>query len=383
MGLRKLSILAAAIAASSFLVPAADAAPGARPPVVWLKGEGNFTKSHRQVGSIDRIVVHVTEGAFWGSVRWLKSPRAHASSHYVVSRRGRIVQLVHMSDIAWHAGNWNVNTQSVGIEHEGFTYGPARLHERAVPRLRAARRVDRPPLADADRPAALHRPRRGPGTRWRARRLLAPHRSRAALEVGLLPQARPPLRGGSEAERAPRRAGEPAARHRPVAREGNRRHRPGRVLDRRPGRLDRHPPALCPLARAEHDHARQRHARAPGARRRRARPLRHRAEDDRRRQQVVRAHERRRATVDEGARPGEAARPPVGREGGDDDLPRRRPPPRRRPAPALPLRLERRARQARQARAPGRSRRRSTAGSRSVGSRSSPRSESFRSRSRP
>ena len=107
-----------------FLVPAADAAVGARPPVVWLKGEGNFTKSHRQIESIDHIVVHVTEGSFWGSVTWLQNPRAHASSHYVVSRGGRIVQLVHLSDIAWHAGNWKVNTASVGIEHEGFTYGP-------------------------------------------------------------------------------------------------------------------------------------------------------------------------------------------------------------------------------------------------------------------
>ena len=123
MGLQRLSFLAAAVAAACTIVPTADAA-GARPPVVWLKGEGNFTKSHRQVGSIDKIVIHVTEGAFWGSVRWLKSPRAHASSHYVVSRDGKIVQLVHLSDIAWHAGNWKVNTQSVGIEHEGFTYGP-------------------------------------------------------------------------------------------------------------------------------------------------------------------------------------------------------------------------------------------------------------------
>ena len=57
-------------------------------------------------------------------MRWLKSPRAHASSHYVVARSGRIVQLVHLSDIAWHAGNWGTNEQSVGIEHEGFTYGP-------------------------------------------------------------------------------------------------------------------------------------------------------------------------------------------------------------------------------------------------------------------
>ena len=63
-------------------------------------------------------------GQLLGVVRWLRNPRAHASSHFVVSRNGRIIQLVHLSDIAWHAGHWNTNEQSVGIEHEGFTYGP-------------------------------------------------------------------------------------------------------------------------------------------------------------------------------------------------------------------------------------------------------------------
>jgi len=116
-------VLAALVAASCCLVPTAGAATGARPPVVWLRGEGNFTKAHRTLQSIDKIVIHVTEGNFWGSVRWLKSPRAHASSHYVVARNGRIVQLVHLSDIAWHAGHWGTNEHSVGIEHEGFTYG--------------------------------------------------------------------------------------------------------------------------------------------------------------------------------------------------------------------------------------------------------------------
>ena len=124
MGLRRVTFLAAAVAASCVLVPAAGGATVARPPLVWLKGEGNFTKSHRHPESIDKIVIHVTEGAFWGSVRWLQSARAHASSHYIVARNGRIVQLVHLSDIAWHAGNWKVNSHSVGIEHEGYTYGP-------------------------------------------------------------------------------------------------------------------------------------------------------------------------------------------------------------------------------------------------------------------
>jgi hypothetical protein len=117
----RLNILAAPVAAA-FLVAAAPAQAAARPPVTWLKGEGNFTKSHRPVRSIEQIVVHVTEGAFWGSVSWLRNPRAHASSHFVVARNGKIIQLVHLSDIAWHAGNWQVNASSVGIEHEGFTY---------------------------------------------------------------------------------------------------------------------------------------------------------------------------------------------------------------------------------------------------------------------
>jgi hypothetical protein len=125
MGLAKLNILAVATAVACFLVPAADAGSAARPPVTWLRGEGNFTKSHRPSRAIEKIVVHVTEGAFWGSVQWLQNPRAHASSHYVIARNGTIVQLVHLSDIAWHAGNWKVNSSSVGIEHEGFTYGSA------------------------------------------------------------------------------------------------------------------------------------------------------------------------------------------------------------------------------------------------------------------
>jgi hypothetical protein len=115
---------AAVLTAFAALAAPAGAADAARPPVTWLKGEGNFTKAHRAPTSLDSIVVHVTEGAFWGSVQWLKNPRAHASSHFVVARTGKIVQLVHLSDIAWHAGNWKVNMGSIGIEHEGFTYRP-------------------------------------------------------------------------------------------------------------------------------------------------------------------------------------------------------------------------------------------------------------------
>ena len=212
MGLRRVNVIAAAVAASWVLAPAAGAAADGRPPVVWLKGEGNFTKAHRPIQSIEKIVVHVTEGSFWGSVRWLKSPRAHASSHYVVSRGGRIVQLVHLSDIAWHAGHWGTNEQSVGIEHEGFTYGPNGFTDaqyRASARLAAwiARRslmpIDRRhlighaevPAPGGGRGGSSHHTDPGPRWNWaRYVRLVRRYAGVVRLSVKpLLPEG--PLRG--------------------------------------------------------------------------------------------------------------------------------------------------------------------------------------------
>lgn len=46
----------------------------------------------------------MTEGSFWGSVRWLRNNRSRGSAHYVVSRGGDVVQLVSTSNVAWHAG---------------------------------------------------------------------------------------------------------------------------------------------------------------------------------------------------------------------------------------------------------------------------------------
>lgn len=114
---KKLALLLAALAAAAACATAAQAA-GLE--VLWLKS-ANHTSSARGITSVDRIVIHVTEGSFWGSVRWLRNHRSHGSSHYVISRGGDIVQLVSTSDVAWHAGNAWVNRHSIGIEHEGRT----------------------------------------------------------------------------------------------------------------------------------------------------------------------------------------------------------------------------------------------------------------------
>ena len=99
-----------------------------RPALTWVRGDGSYTKASRTAArhTITTIVIHATDGGtLGGNVWWLSAGHSHASAHYVISRDGSIVQLVHLSDIAWHAGNWNTNVHSIGIEHVGDTYDPA------------------------------------------------------------------------------------------------------------------------------------------------------------------------------------------------------------------------------------------------------------------
>jgi N-acetyl-anhydromuramyl-L-alanine amidase AmpD len=99
-----------------------------RPPLTFVRGEGSYTEAARSPKShtITTIVIHATDGgSLLGNVWWLSGGHSHASANYVISREGAIVQLVHLSDIAWHAGNWKINQHSIGIEHVGETYDPA------------------------------------------------------------------------------------------------------------------------------------------------------------------------------------------------------------------------------------------------------------------
>jgi hypothetical protein len=69
---------------------------------------------------VDYIVIHDTEGSYQGIPAMIRNPR-YVSWHYTIrSRDGHVAQHVKTNDIAWHAGNWDVNTRSIGIEHEGY-----------------------------------------------------------------------------------------------------------------------------------------------------------------------------------------------------------------------------------------------------------------------
>ncbi len=103
-----------------------------RPPVTWYGSHpNNFSVSRRpRTARITRIVIHMAEGSWSGTLNWFQGPRAGVSAHYTVrSSNGRIGQSVKNKNIAYHAGNWRINRTSIGIEHEGYSDNPAWVTE--------------------------------------------------------------------------------------------------------------------------------------------------------------------------------------------------------------------------------------------------------------
>ncbi len=84
----------------------------------------NYTNASRPP-TINRVIIHVAQGTYSSTLNWFKNPDARASAHYTVSKYGAVGQSVREQDIAWHAGWWNYNKTSIGIEHAGYINNPA------------------------------------------------------------------------------------------------------------------------------------------------------------------------------------------------------------------------------------------------------------------
>ncbi len=85
----------------------------------------------------DLIVIHVTQGEKGAVAKWFSSPRAQVSAHYLVTKLGEVWQFVDEADTAFHAGDYDVNLRSVGLEHEGVgpNYRPNEVQLEASVRL--------------------------------------------------------------------------------------------------------------------------------------------------------------------------------------------------------------------------------------------------------
>lgn len=82
----------------------------------WL-GSPNYTPN-RYGHTISKIILHTMVGSTGAANGRFQQSSQQASAHYGVSLDGTIVQWVRDTDAAWHAGNFTVNLDSIGIEHE-------------------------------------------------------------------------------------------------------------------------------------------------------------------------------------------------------------------------------------------------------------------------
>ena len=146
--MRYLRLCAAACLAALILGPAALAAPPNRDsraecpsglhcnfvPAAYQQNSadpgdyGNYDLANRPADglSIRFVVIHDTEESYADTLSTFTNPLSYVSAHYVTrSSDGLETQMVPTRDVAWQAGNWWINTHSVGIENEGFALDPS------------------------------------------------------------------------------------------------------------------------------------------------------------------------------------------------------------------------------------------------------------------
>ena len=92
----------------------------------------NFSKFPRLKKNIKFVIIHYTGmQSEIESIDRLKDKKCKVSCHYLINRKGHVIQMVKDKNVAWHAGRskWkkyvNLNNVSLGIElvNRGHQYG--------------------------------------------------------------------------------------------------------------------------------------------------------------------------------------------------------------------------------------------------------------------
>ena len=109
-----------------------------------LKFSPNFSKKIRKISEIKFVIIHYTGmQSEIASIKRLRNPKFKVSCHYLINRKGNIIQMVEDKKIAWHAGKskWkkfiNLNENSIGIElvNKGHRLGYQNFTENQIKSL--------------------------------------------------------------------------------------------------------------------------------------------------------------------------------------------------------------------------------------------------------
>lgn len=90
------------------------------PSLTWY-GSPNFTPGRVDV---EYVVIHWMDGYLAGADATFQNTTRQTSAHYGVED-DTIHQYVDEANTAWHAGNYDANTRSIGIEHSAMPGRPA------------------------------------------------------------------------------------------------------------------------------------------------------------------------------------------------------------------------------------------------------------------
>jgi len=120
----------------------------------------NYTNKIRDKSRIKLIIIHYTGmQSEIESVKRLKDSKSKVSCHYLIGRKGQIIQLVKDKYAAWHAGKskWkkfsNLNNNSIGIEliNKGHKYGYQNFSNKQISSLiRLCKNLKKKYLIDAE-----------------------------------------------------------------------------------------------------------------------------------------------------------------------------------------------------------------------------------------
>lgn len=78
---------------------------------------------------IDKVILHHNGGNLSGEGCYRVWQTREASAHYQVDANGVITQIVWDGDTAWHAGNYQANCTSIGIEHADISTNPWKISD--------------------------------------------------------------------------------------------------------------------------------------------------------------------------------------------------------------------------------------------------------------
>lgn len=81
---------------------------------------------------IDYIVIHDTETSYAGTIALVTDPTYVSWQYTIRSSDGHVAHHVDAKDVAYQAGNWYINTHSIGIEHEGYAAQGASWYTEAM-----------------------------------------------------------------------------------------------------------------------------------------------------------------------------------------------------------------------------------------------------------